>query len=82
MLKETTLAEKVSLLSDFFQENDDNSDFLLKGCYRKITLSSANDEVIETTVDGDAGPHSPLCISILPQYMSFLYLDESHNLNP
>lgn len=46
-LKEITLVEKVSLLPDFFQENGDDSDFFLTGRYQKITLNSADDEVIE-----------------------------------
>lgn len=75
-LKETTLLEKLSLLPDWFRESEVDSEQFIKGRYQEIILAADEGEEIETTVDGDPGPSSPLTISILPSHLSFLFLED------
>ncbi len=75
-LGETTSMEKLSIIPELFQQDRYQSEDVVVGRFKEIKLETPDGSIIETTVDGDEGPVSPIDISILPQHLEFFYLPE------
>lgn len=67
----TTPIEKLSLIPELFSQNSGQTEDLVVGRYQTIGLETPDGSIIESTVDGDQGPASPLTISLLPKHLSF-----------
>ncbi|SEL11136.1 lipid kinase, YegS/Rv2252/BmrU family [Carnobacterium iners] len=69
-LKETTVTEKIKLIPELLNEDENYSDKLSVKRFKSADLKTKNDKKFNTTVDGDKGPAFPVHFEIYPQFLT------------
>lgn len=69
-LKSSTAVEKMKLIPELLQDNENYSDKLVLKRFKTADLRTKQDEKFTTTVDGDKGPKFPIHLEIYQKLLS------------
>jgi len=69
-LRDTNAVEKLSLVPELFQNNEDYSDMLATQPFKKASFRTKNKKTFVSTVDGETGPAFPIDVEVLHQYLT------------